>query len=307
VRELAPALRAVEIGGKPSNSRGCKPPITAGGEICCSPPLIAADTMMSRDVRRLTMPVHDWTLVEAGIFHDFHTVWTAALRNVLNEGLLPKGYYALAEQHAGRKIADVLTLHSSPGPQGPAWSPPDTGGIAVAEAPPRVSRKQTVEPSPLGRRRSLAIRHVSGHRLIALIEIISPANKDRPRHVEDLVDKAVSALEHGVHLLVIDLFPPGLHDPSSIHGAIVQSLDQDADPYGLPPDKPLTLASYVAGSIVDIYLEHLAVGGVLVEMPLFLRDDRYINVPLESTYEGTYRGVPEFYRDVLERITPGAG
>jgi len=43
------------------------------------------------------MPVHDWTLVDAGIFHDFHTVWIGALRNVLSEGLLPEGYYALAE------------------------------------------------------------------------------------------------------------------------------------------------------------------------------------------------------------------
>ena len=215
------------------------------------------------------MPVHDWTRVDAGIFHDFHVVWTVFLRNALNEGLLPKGYYALAEQHAGRAIADVLTLHGSPEPQGPAWPPPDTGGIAVAESPPRVLRRQTVEPSPLGRRRSLAIRHVSGQRLIALIEIISPANKDRARHVEDFVNKAVSALEHGVHLLLIDLFPPGLHDPSSIHGAITQSLDEDGDPYVLPPGKPLTLASYVAGSIVEIYLEHLAVGMPLAEMPLF--------------------------------------
>jgi hypothetical protein len=97
-----------------------------------------------------TMPVYDWTRVEAGIFHDFHTVWTGALRNALNGDLLPEGYYALAEQHAGRAIADVLTLHASPKPQGPAWWHPDTGGIAVAVAPPRVLRKQTVEPSALG-------------------------------------------------------------------------------------------------------------------------------------------------------------
>jgi hypothetical protein len=253
------------------------------------------------------MPVHDWTRVDAGIFHDFHVVWTGALRTALNEGLLPKGYYALAEQHAGRAIADVLTLHGTPEPQSPAWSPPDTGGIAVAEAPPRVWRRQTVAPSPVGRRRSLAIRHVSGHRLIALIEIISPANKDRARHVEELVDKAVAALEHGVHLLVIDLFPPTAHDPSGIHGAIVQSLDRDGDPYTLPVDKPLTLASFVAGSMVDVYLEHLSVGAPLAEMPLFLRDDRYINVPLESTHAATYRGVPEFYRDVLEGRTTDPG
>ena len=62
------------------------------------------------------MPVHDWTRVEAGIFHDFHTVWIGHLRTALNEGLLPKGYYALVEQHAGHTITDVLTLHASPVP-----------------------------------------------------------------------------------------------------------------------------------------------------------------------------------------------
>ena len=86
--------------------------------------------------------------------------------------------------------------------------------------------------------------------------------------------------------------------------AIVQGLDQYSEPYVLPAGAPLTLASYVAGPAVEIYLEHLAVGANLAEMPLFLRIDRYVNVPLESTYQATYRGVPEFYRDVLEGRTP---
>jgi hypothetical protein len=250
------------------------------------------------------MPVHDWTRVEAGIFHDFHTVWTAGLRNTLNEGLLPEGYYALAEQHAGRAIADVLTLHASPETLEPAWLPPDTGGIAVAETPPRVQRKQTVEPAVLARRRSLAIRHVSGHRLVALIEIVSPANKDRTRHIEELVEKAVSALERGVHLLLVDLLPPGPHDRSGIHGLILQGLEPSSEPYTLPAESPLTLACYVAGPRVEIYLEHLAVGAPLADMPLFLRPDRYVYVPLEPTYQATYRGVPAFWRNVLEGRPP---
>ena len=159
------------------------------------------------------MPVHDWTRVEAGIFHDFHVAWIPEIRKVLNGGLLPEGYYALAEQHAGTSIADVLTLHASPEPIEP-WPlpPPDTGGIAVAEAPPRVRRITTIEPLALTRRRSLAIRHVSGHRLIALIEIVSRANKDRPDSLDEFAAKAVASLDRGVHLLVIDLFPPGPHD-----------------------------------------------------------------------------------------------
>jgi hypothetical protein len=246
------------------------------------------------------MPVHDWTRVEAGIFHDFHTVWIGHLRTTLNDGLLPEGYYALAEQHAGRSITDVLTLHASPAPLEPLPLPPATGGTALAEAPPRVRRKQTVEQAALIRRRSLAIRHVSGHRLIALVEIVSPANKDRAQHVQEFAAKAVSALDVGVHLLMVDLMPPGSHDPHGMHGVIVQRLEQSDEPYDLPPDEPLTLAAYAAGPRIDVYLEHIAVGVPLPEMPLFLRPDRYINVPLEPTYQAAYRGVPAFWRAVLE-------
>jgi len=251
------------------------------------------------------MPLHDWTRVDAGIFHDFHGAWSLELRKILNGGLLPEGYYALTEQHAGRAIADVLTLHASPAGLDPSTDrlalPPATGGVALADAPPRAERRHTVEPTALGRRRSLAIRHVSGHRLVALIEIISPANKDRPRHVANFVDKAVSALDLGVHLLLVDPFPPGSHDPSGMHGAVLRELEESDEPYDVPPDKPATLASYAAGPAVEIYVKHVAFGTALPEMPLFLRPDRYVNVPLEPTYQAAYDGTPAFWREVLER------
>lgn len=196
------------------------------------------------------MPVHDWTRVDAGIFHDFHTVWVGQLRTALNEGLLPEGYYALAEQHA--------------------------------------------------RRRSLAIRHISGHRLIALVEIVSAANKDRPQHVDEFAANAVSALDAGVHLLLFDLFPPGRHDSGGMHGVIRQRLDDSEETYDLPAQEPLTAASYAAGPRVEIYLEHFAVGSPLPEMPLFLSPDRYVNVPVEPTYQAAYRGLPAFWRRILE-------
>ncbi len=179
--------------------------------------------------------------------------------------------------------------------------PPATGGVALADAPPRTRRRHTVEPAALGRRRSLAIRHVSGHRLVALIEIVSPANKDRSRHVKDFVDKAASALDLGVHLLLVDLFPPGPHDPSGMHGAVLQELEPSEEPYEVPADEPATLASYAAGPVVEIFVEHVAIGAPLPEMPLFLYDDRYVNVPLEPTYQAAYDGMPAFWRGVLER------
>jgi hypothetical protein len=134
--------------------------------------------------------------------------------------------------------------------------------------------------------------------------MVSPANKDRARHVDEFTDKAASALELGMHLMVVDLFPPGPHDPCGMHGAILQCLEQSDESYEVPEQEPLTVASYVAGPRVDIYVEHLAVGAALPEMPLFLRPDRYVKVPLEATYESAYEGVPAFWRDVLEGRRP---
>jgi len=96
------------------------------------------------------MPAHDWTRVEAGIFHGFHIGWIAELGKTLNGGLLPEGFYALAEQHAGRSIADVLTLHAGPASLEPLPLPPLTGGTAVAEAPPNVRTDRPGPPAELG-------------------------------------------------------------------------------------------------------------------------------------------------------------
>ncbi|MFO0970069.1 MAG: DUF4058 family protein [Gemmataceae bacterium] len=242
------------------------------------------------------MPIHDWTRVDAGIFHSFHLKWIAELDKALNGGILPKGYYSLAEQHAGQSIPDLLTLHAS---SGRVRRPPRGGATAVLEAP-KASRKLTVGQFKKGRRRTLAIRHVSEHRLVAIIEIVSSANKDRWQSVAEFATKIETALQFEVNALVLDLFPPGPHDLCGMHGAIWQRLEQTEATYDLPTDQSLTLASYAVGKAVDIYLEHPAIAESLVDMPLFLRPDFFVNVPLEATYQEAFRTMPEIYREILE-------
>ncbi len=89
------------------------------------------------------MPVHDWTRVDAGIFHHFHQRWVSALCDALNTGGLPPGYYALAEQVIGGPIPDVLTLQQT----SQTGSSPDVSGMAVMTAPPSPQRI----PAPLSR------------------------------------------------------------------------------------------------------------------------------------------------------------
>ena len=243
------------------------------------------------------MPVHDWTRVGAGTFHDFHCSWIVHLKESLNESLLPEGYYAQAEQHAGGIVADVLTLRTgSTGDVRPA--PPGT--VAVVQAPPKVALTMTPDETATYAlaRRTLTIRHSSDHRVVALIEVISTGNKDRRRSVQDFVDKAISAIGGGHHLLVIDLFPPGPFDPAGLHGAIWSEIGGNG--YDPPSESPLTLASYSAGSLPRAYVEPIGVGTELPEMPLFLDPEFYVNVPLERDYTAAYRGVPDHWQGVIE-------
>jgi hypothetical protein len=193
------------------------------------------------------MPIHDWMRVDAGIFHDFHHTWITEIRRALNRGLLPAEYYALAEQIAGGFGPDVLTLqrptnstgNGSPSPREPS------GGIALAEKPPRVAFRRRSEVDQYAAK-AVVIRHKSNHEVIAVVEIVPPGNKNSRHGLRALVEKAGELLRAGVHLLVIDLFPPSVRDPQGIHKVIWDEIEDE--PFELPADNPLTLAAYSGGA-----------------------------------------------------------
>jgi uncharacterized protein DUF4058 len=245
------------------------------------------------------MPVHDWTRVNAGTFHDFHCTWTPEIKNRLNEGILPPAYYAQVEQVAGEMTADILTLRTEPSF---GMLDLDDGGdpaTAVAVVPPKVHFTAELEiDSYAARARRVVIRHSSDDRIVALIEVLSPGNKSSRAAFQTFVNKAVDALRQGCHLLLIDLLPPGPRDPQGIHGALWTELGDDS--YVAPPDKPLTLAAYSSGPRKMAYIEPLTVGDPLTPMPLFLTASTYVPVPLEETYEAAYRGVPRRWRVILD-------
>lgn len=247
------------------------------------------------------MPIHDWTRVTAGTWHAFHLSWISEIQEALNNGLLPPDYYSQAEQIAGPLGPDVLTLQEiEEEPTNGAAPQSNDSGIAVALAPPRMRISDEAEMNDyVLKRRTLVIRHSSGDRIIALLEIVSPGNKAAKHALRSFVDKAVEALYRGYHLLIVDLFPPTRRDPHGIHAAIWGEFSDNPAP--LPPGEPLTLAAYSAGPVKRAYVEPTAVGRELIDMPLFLTPDVYINVPLEATYQAAYRGVPRRWREVLEK------
>jgi hypothetical protein len=246
------------------------------------------------------MPIHDWTKVNSGTFHAFHVAWVAEIQRSLNAGVLPEGYYALAEQVAGNFIPDVLTLREPAATESVEFG--SGGGTAIAIAPPQTAITDTIADAQVitAPQRRIAIRHTTDDRIVALLEIVSPGNKDKRGAVEQFIDKAAIALGEGLHLQIVDLFPPGTFDPDGLHGLFWPRLGGQA--YHPPAGKPLTLAAYNAAGAdgLTCYVEPTCVGVPLVDMPLFLTGQRYVKVPLELSYRAAYAGMPMRWRQVIE-------
>ncbi len=247
------------------------------------------------------MPMHDWTRVPDGIFHAFHHEWISEISRALNGGLLPKDYYALPEQVAAGFGPDVLTLQV-PRPNDDESS--QGGGSDRATSVLTQSRPQTRFVAETEgefyrpKKSSIAVRHVNGDEIVAMIEIVSPGNKASRRAFQAFLDKAFELIERRIHLLIVDPFPPSPRDPNGVHAAIWE--DVQGNSFQLPADKPLTLVAYECDLTTRAYIEPVAVADALPDMALFLEPNRCVMVPLEKTYQTAFDVMPRRWRDVLQ-------
>lgn len=238
------------------------------------------------------MPIHDWTKVDLGLFHSFHQQWIGNLCAAFNKGKLPAEYFALAEQNVRGPIPDVLALHLKPDE-----TEERNGGVAIATAPPRTRLVRRSESSIYADKADIiTIRHRHGD-VVAVIEIVSPGNKGSKAEFTAFVQKSAGLIRQKVHLLVIDLFPPTARDPQGIHKAIWDEFEEED--FEVPSNQPLTLASYDAGPPRVAYVENIAPGESLPEMPLFLRPEAHVPTPLEATYQITWDEFPRQLKRLL--------
>lgn len=235
------------------------------------------------------MPMHDWTKVGAGTYHNFHYRWITSIMDRLNSGILPSGYFAMAEQVIGGPEPDVVTLKLA------GRSALDSGEGAVAALAPPSTKPATsfVMTAETERYASKANRIVVRHELgevAAVIEIVSPGNKDSRHAIRSFVEKTVALLFERINLLIIDPLPPTPRDPQGIHPLIWSEVT--AHDFELPPGRPLTIVAYQVEPTKTAYIEPVSVGSALPTMPLFLKGEYYVDLPLEQTYQETWEALP---------------
>jgi hypothetical protein len=194
-------------------------------------------------------------------------------------------------------------VHALRLPPSGAGSARGAEGLAVADAPPPTRLTRLAEEQIYVRKADhIAIRHRHGY-IVVVVEIVSPGNKASAYALSTFVEKTARYIADEIHLLVIDLFPPSKRDPQGIHKAIWDRfIEEDIE---LPADKPLTLVSYEARPDPVAYVEPVAVGDALPDMPIFLKPGYYVPAPLEASYRRTWdEFFPAPFKRLLETPTP---
>ncbi len=238
------------------------------------------------------MPIHDWSRVNAGLFHHFHQGWCWEIGGALNRGPLPDGYTALVEQRSGSRESDVLAIEEK------AIDELAGGGVALRVRPQTKHVRRSERDYYADKASRIAIRHRLG-RVVAFIEIVSPGNKHDELALRNFCGKIVEAIRSRIHVLVVDPFPPTRRDPAGIHKAIWDHFEED-DPFELVGDQNRVLASYEADGVNTAFIETVAVGDSLPAMPLFIASGVHVSVPLEEAYDRAWDATPKSVRRLVE-------
>jgi hypothetical protein len=217
-------------------------------------------------------------------WESFHGLWAGAMAAALNKDLLPPDYFAEFQVHLGARVEiDVATFEERipepvAGPDGTAtamaervWAPP----VPTLEMP-------AVFPDDI---EVQVFSTVGGPNLVAAIELVSPANKDRPEVRTAFATKCAAYLQRGIGLVVVDVVT---ERQANLHDELVRLLGY-AETHAFTSSTPLYAVAYRPArrqekNLIQMWLETLAVGQSLPLLPLALRGGPSVPLNLEATY-----------------------
>jgi hypothetical protein len=223
----------------------------------------------------------------------FHGAWPAVIVMALNRKLPPR-YLAEPRVHLGVSMEIDVTAFDEemPAPSTPGFGA-DEGGVAIATAvwaPPRPTFAVATDlPDPY----EYEVRVFDtwrDRRLVAAVEIVSPANKDRPESRRAFVTKCAALLQQRVSVAIVDLVTTRQFN---LYGDLLELIGQ-ADPALAPEPPPLYAAACRwirrdEARNFESWTHRLALGQPLPTLPLWLADNFAVPLELEASYEETCR------------------
>jgi hypothetical protein len=209
-------------------------------------------------------------LSERRQWHSFHSVWATMIAIDLNRQL-PPGYFADPTVEFNIEIDVAAFEEERPATEIISWTP-----SAPTLTAPMTLITDVVE---------IAVYNTeAGPVLIGAIELVSPANKDRPDTRDAVVSKCASYVQQGIGLIVVDLVT---NRKADLHAELIKRLTSVT-----APPSNLWAAAYrpwQSGEQTSLQVWHqpLALGGPLPTLPFWLKNGPCIKVDLDATYMRT--------------------
>jgi hypothetical protein len=235
------------------------------------------------------MPLRDHfrpPLAKVAAWEELHGQWPAVLVQQLRKQL-PPGYVAGPKVHLGSHVEIDIATYEKDDAQ-PKFDTNGTGGVATAAwAPAAPSVAVETELPDYDEYEVRVYDAERGRTLVAAIEIVSPANKDRPEKRNAFVGKCAALLRQGVAVSIVDIVTVRHFN---LYAELMTFIGQ-RDPTLGPEPPPLYAAScrWVPRgdrrAILETWSHVLALGQPLPTLPLWLTDVRYVPLNLEESYE----------------------
>jgi hypothetical protein len=226
-------------------------------------------------------PYHHW--------ESFHSNWATRLADAI-AAVLPPEFQVEEHTHAGTGFEIDVAAFEGP-------SAPDDEGDA---GPALATRVAPVYAPPLPDRiiaaafpETFEVRVFSmteGLTLVAVIELLSPGNKDRSAERRAFATKCASYLAQGVSLILIDIVT---NRHANLHNEMM-NLMAAAPATAFPDEVSLYAVAYRPlrrdqQEEIDLWMRPLALGALLPTLPLRLTGDLVIPVDFEATYQEACR------------------
>jgi hypothetical protein len=224
--------------------------------------------------------VHSW--------EGFHGGWPMVIVQHLRKQL-PPGYLAEPRVHLGSQIEVDITAFERTTPPPSATLSGSDGGVAVATwAPPRPNIDVETALPDFDEYAVQVYDVRRGRRLVAAVEIVSPANKDRPESRRVFVSKCAALLQKGVCVSLVDVVTVRQFN---LYAELLEFVGQ-ADPSlgAEPPNLYAVTCRWLEQghrTRLQSWSYSLVLGQPLPTLPLWLQADLAVPLELERSYEQT--------------------
>ncbi len=234
------------------------------------------------------MPLRDHfrpPLRDSRCWEEIHGGWPMVIVQQLGP-LLPPQYTAGPRVHAGTRIeVDVGAFVSDP--DAVSYEPPGTTGSWTPGQPTWLAETDLADFDVF----EVRIHQASPQRrLVAAIELISPANKDRVAHRNQFVAKCLALLRDGVALVLVDVVT---ERTGNLYAHLLQWIGQSDPKLAASPPSTYAVACrwrpHGPGHWLEVWNQPVEPGRPLPCLPLWLSEDMAVPLDLEASYEQTCR------------------